>query len=95
MPTNIDNLLARAESIGSSTIPVGGGNSPEIQDALLKVFEANPKSWFRSRDLGKALVDSGYTCKKVSDVLFAMKKNGKVQQAHKGVYGLNNGKPLE
>ena len=70
-------------------------NSPEIQDALMKVFEAHSTSWFRSRDLQKALTDSGYPVKKVSDILFAMKKSGKVIQAHKGVYGLNGGKPLE
>ncbi len=92
--SNIDKLLSRAEGIGTSEIPAGSGNSPEIQDALMKVFEKHPKSWFRSRDLGKALEESGYKCKKVSDILFAMKKTGKVQQARKGVYGLNGGVPL-
>ena len=92
--TNIDQLLKKAESIGSSEIPAGSGNSPEIQDALMKVFEASNTSLFRSSDWQKILVESGYQVKKVSDILFAMKKSGKVIQAHKGVYGLNGGKPL-
>jgi len=94
MSTNIDELLAKAETIASSEIPAGTGNSPEIQDALMKVFDSKPNSWFRSRDLQTILNESGYKCKKVSDILFAMRKAGKIQKAHKGVYGLNGGQPL-
>ena len=92
--SNIENLLKRAEGLGTSEIPAGSGNSPEIQAALIQVFEKHPKSWFRSKALGIALNESGYECKKVSDILFAMKKTGKVQQARKGIYGLNGGVPL-
>lgn len=92
--SNIDALLEKAKEIGSDKVPEGSGNSPEIQKALMQVFEKHPTSWFRSRDLQTALIESGYEVKKVSDVLFRMAKDGKIQQAKKGVYGLNGGKPL-
>lgn len=95
MSNNIDQLLSKAEEIGTSEVPVGSGNSPEIQDALMQLFKQHPKSWFRSKDLGKALTDSGYKCNKVSDVLFAMRKADKIQSPKKGIYGYNNGEHID
>lgn len=87
--SNLDELLARAETIGSNEVPTGSGNSPEIQSALMSLFEKHPAKWFRSKDLQTALTEAGYQCKKVSDILFAMKKSGKIKQARKGIYGLD------
>lgn len=94
MSQNIEQLLAKAKEVGSSTIPAGGGSSPEIQQALKKVFEANPKAWFTSKALEKALKDSGYEVSKIGNDLFAMKKRGEVQSPKKSIYGFNDGVAL-
>lgn len=89
---NMETLLKRAEAIGSDTIPVSNGNSPEIQEALMAIFEKHPTSWFRSKDLAKALEDADYKCKKIGDVLFAMKNAGKIVRPVQGIYGLDKNK---
>ena len=89
---NLQDLIAKASAVGSTEIPAGSGNSPEIQEALMQVFESNPNSFFRSKDLGVALVESGYQCNKVSDVLFAMRKAGKIGSPRKGIYCLDSEK---
>ncbi len=90
---DVKNLVAAANKVGHSEVPVGsGGNNSEAAQVLVEIFKAYPAKYFRSGDLGDILNDGGVKVNKIGNVLFQMKNAKQCSQVKKGVYTTYNSK---
>ena len=84
---DINQLLKAAESIASDTIPAGGGGG-EGASIIMQIFEANPGKYFTGKLLKKLFEEENIEIKAVSNILFALRKAGKLEKVQTGVYKL-------
>ena len=83
---DVDNLIKSATEIAHDEVPLGGGNSSEVVEALSKIFEAYPGKFFKSQRLSEVLNNNGIPVVKIGNILYAMKNSKKCSQVAKGVY---------
>lgn len=87
MDIDISSILAKAEEVGHSEVPVVGGNSSEVAGICKQIFEANPTKYFKSNELAELLEENGVEVFKIGNTLFAMKNSRQCSQTDtKGVY---------
>jgi len=86
---DINQLLEKAAAIASDTIPSGSGGG-EGAATVMKIFEANPGKYFTGRALTGLFKEVGVEIKAVSNILFALRKAGKLEKVQTGVYKLAN-----
>lgn len=83
---NIDDIISQAEEIAHDEIPSGSGASPEVTEALTRIFKQYPGKYFKSTKLADILNRNGCQVDKIGNVLFAMKNKKLCSQVSKGVY---------
>ena len=84
---DITQLLEAAKVIASDTIPTGGGGG-EGASIILQIFEANRGKYFTGKAFKKLFEEEGVDIKAPSNILFALRKAGKIDKVQNGVYVL-------
>ena len=84
---NLEQLLEKSAAIASDTIPAGGGGG-EGASVVMQIFEANKGKYLTGKLLKKLFEDEGFEIKAVSNILFALRKAGKIEKVQTGVYTL-------
>ncbi len=84
---DINKLLEASSKIASDTIPAGGGGGQGAA-IIMQIFEANPGKYFTGKLLKKLFEEEEIEIKAVSNILFALRKSGKLEKVQTGVYRL-------
>ena len=85
---DISQLLEAAKGIASSEIPTGGGGG-EGASIILQIMQANAGKYFTGKALKKLFEEESIDIKQPSNILFALRKAGKIEKVQNGVYVFN------